>query len=73
MKARPSLELLGKLDKKGFSIEHYARQDKPLFELLEGEGERETVTPLFSIPEILAGVKEVGRRGLSIKRFKGPR
>src|SRR5664280_256823 len=65
------VELLGKLDKKGFSIEHYAGQDKPLFELIEGEGERETVKPLFSIPEILAGVKEVGKRGLSIKRFKG--
>jgi len=65
------VELLGKLDKKGFSIEHYAGQDEPLFELREGEGDRETVKPLFSIPEILAGVKEVGRRGLSIKRFKG--
>jgi DNA gyrase subunit B len=65
------VELLSKLDKKGFSIEHYAGQDKPLFELIEGEGERETVKPLFSIPEILAGVKEVGKRGLSIKRFKG--
>jgi DNA gyrase subunit B len=64
-------ELLARLDKKGFSIEHYAGQDKPLFELIEGEGDRATVTPLFSIPEILAGVKEVGRRGLSIKRFKG--
>ena len=65
------VELLGKLAKKGFSVEHYAGQDQPLFELLEGEGERETVKPLFSIPEILAAVKEVGRRGLQIKRFKG--
>ena len=63
--------MLGKLAKKGFSIEHYAAQDKPLFELVEGEGERETVKPLFSIPEILSSVKEVGRRGLQIKRFKG--
>jgi DNA gyrase subunit B len=64
-------ELLQKLARKGFSVEHYAAQDHPLFELLEGEGERETVRPLFSIPDILASVKEVGRRGLSIKRFKG--
>jgi DNA gyrase subunit B len=64
-------ELLARLDKKGFSVEHYAAQDQPLFELHEGEGERETVKPLFSIPEILAAVKEVGRRGLQIKRFKG--
>ena len=64
-------ELLAKLAKKGFSVEHYAAQDKPLFELIEGEGERETVKPLFSIPEILSAVREVGKHGLQIKRFKG--
>jgi DNA gyrase subunit B len=64
-------ELLEKLAQKGLSIEHYSAQDKPLFELIEGEGERQQVRPLFAIPEILAGIKEVGRRGLQIKRFKG--
>ena len=64
-------ELLGRLHKKGLSVEHYAAQDKPLFELVEGEGEKQVVTPLFSIAEILYGIKEVGRRGLEIKRFKG--
>jgi len=64
-------ELLAKLAKKGFSIEHYSGQDEPLFEVIEGEGDKETVKPLFSIPDILAAVKEVGRRGLQIKRFKG--
>ena len=70
-KARPSSNCWASSTRKGLSIEHYAGQDQPMFELLEGEGERETVKPLFSIPEILAGVKEVGRRGLPIKRFKG--
>ena len=64
-------ELLEKLAKKGLSIEHYSAQDKPLFELLEGEGEKQQVKPLFSIPEILSSIKEIGRRGLQIKRFKG--
>jgi len=64
-------DLLTKLAKKGLSVDHYSAQDNPLFELIEGEGDKEQVKPLFSIPEILAGVKEVGRRGLSIKRFKG--
>jgi len=64
-------ELLAKLAKKGLSVEHYSAQDKPLFEIIEGEGDKEQVKPLFSIPEILGSVKEVGRRGLSIKRFKG--
>jgi DNA gyrase subunit B len=64
-------ELLEKLAKKGFSVEHYSAQDKPLFELLEGEGEKQTVRPLFSIPEILSSIKDVGRKGLQVKRFKG--
>jgi DNA gyrase subunit B len=64
-------ELLRRLAGKGLNVEHYAAQDKPLFELIEGEGERQVVKPLFSIPEILAGVKEIGKRGIQIKRFKG--
>jgi len=64
-------ELLEKLAHKGLKVEHYSAQDQPLFELLEGEGDKQQVKPLFSIPEILSGIKEVGRRGLQIKRFKG--
>jgi len=64
-------ELLAKLARKGLNVEHYAAQDKPLFELIEGEGDQQTVKPLFSIGEILSSIKEIGRRGLEIKRFKG--
>jgi len=71
LESKAITDLLGKLAKKGFSVEHYAGQDKPLFEIHEGEGERAVVKPLFSIPEILTAVKETGRRGLSIQRFKG--
>jgi len=53
------------------NVEHYSAQDHPLFELVEGQGERATVKPLFSIAEILAGVKESGKRGMTIGRFKG--
>jgi len=65
------MDLLRDLEKKGLNVEHYSAQDKPLFELIEGEGERATFKPLFSIAEILAGVKEAGKRGIQIKRFKG--
>ena len=64
-------DLLGKLAKKGLAVDHYAAQDQPLFELIEGEGERMTVSPLFSIPEVLNGVKEVGKKGIQLTRFKG--
>jgi len=64
-------ELLGKLSQKGLAVDHYSAQDKPLFELIEGEGERQTVTPVFSIPEVLNGVKAVGKKGIQMTRFKG--
>ena len=64
-------ELLRKLSRKGLSVEHYSAQDKPLFEMIEGEGLKAVSRKLFSIPEILEAIKEVGRRGIQIKRFKG--
>ena len=64
-------DLLGKISKKGLVVDHYAAQDSPLFEFTEGEGERASVTPLFSIPEILSAVKTVGKKGIQMYRFKG--
>jgi DNA gyrase subunit B len=59
------------LEKRGMTIDHYSASDQPIFELIEGEGDRTTITPLLSIPKILETVKEIGRRGVQIKRFKG--
>jgi len=65
------MDLMGQLAKKGLNVAHYTAQDQPLYELIEGEGERAVVKPLFSIAEILAGVMDAGKRGIQIKRFKG--
>lgn len=84
------------LARKGFDIDHYAAQEEPLFELVEGaaevvavEGEAsaepvgkgekaksktktvEKRTPVNSIPQILGMVKDLGKRGLTIQRYKG--
>jgi DNA gyrase subunit B len=59
------------LAKKGLAMDHYSAQDKPLFELIEGEGDKPEKTPIFSIAEILTSVKNVGKRGVQITRFKG--
>jgi DNA gyrase subunit B len=64
-------DLLNKLEKKGLSIDQYRATGKPLFELLEGEGDNQKKRPISSIPEILESVKEVGKRGVQITRFKG--
>jgi DNA gyrase subunit B len=76
------------LEKKGFNLEHYAAQEEPLFELVEGSGSsaeaeaageakkgkakpEEKRTPIHSIPAILEQIKELGKRGLVIQRYKG--
>ena len=59
------------LGKKGMEMDHYSAQDKPLFELVEGEGDKPIKTPIFSISEILTSVKNVGKKGVQITRFKG--
>ena len=64
-------KIMGELARKGLKVDHYAASDRPIFELIEGEGEKATSHPLFAIPEILQKILEIGRRGVQIKRFKG--
>jgi DNA gyrase subunit B len=71
--ARPIQNVLLELEGLGFSIEHFSAQHHPLFQLFEGDPEKKD-TPrhdIFSVPEIHRRVVEIGRRGLTIKRFKG--
>lgn len=64
-------EAITALEKKGLAMEHFSAQDEPLFHVIEGEGEKAPRTPIFSIMQILNTVKEIGRRGVQITRFKG--
>jgi DNA gyrase subunit B len=64
-------KLLVELGRKGLKIEHYANSDQPIFSLIEGDGEKALTHPLFSIPEILSKVIEIGRKGMTVQRFKG--
>ena len=64
-------KIIAELARKGLKVDHYAASDRPIFELIEGEGDKSTSHPLFSIPEILQKILEIGRRGVQIKRFKG--
>jgi DNA gyrase subunit B len=64
-------KLIAELARKGLKVDHYAASDRPIFELIEGDGEKAVSHPLFSIPEILQKILEIGRRGVQIKRFKG--
>ncbi len=64
-------KLIDELAKKGLKVEHYSSSDTPIFELIEGEGDKAVTKPIFAVPEILESVLEIGKRGLQIQRFKG--
>ncbi len=66
--ARGIGKILAQLGEKGLALDHFSAQDKPLYEVIENDGRQH---PLFSVPEILERVLEIGRRGLEIYRFKG--
>jgi DNA gyrase subunit B len=64
-------KLIAEIAKKGLQIEHFADSDHPIFELIEGDGDKALTHSLFSVPEIHSKVIEIGKKGLSIQRFKG--
>jgi DNA gyrase subunit B len=64
-------KIIAELARKGLKVGHYAASDQPIFELIEGDGDKAISHSLFSIPEILQKILEIGRRGVQIKRFKG--
>jgi len=69
--AIPMRKIFVQLDELGLHIDHFSSQDKPLFEVIEGEGAKAVSHPVFSVPGILETVLEIGKRGMEIKRFKG--
>jgi len=64
-------KLIAELARKGLKVEHFSDSDHPIFELIEGEGDKAVVHAVFSVPEILSKVLEIGKKGMQIQRFKG--
>ncbi len=64
-------KLLVRLGELGLDVRRFASQDQPLFQIVEGEGDHAKVHPVFSVPEILSKIMEIGKRGMEIQRFKG--
>ncbi len=62
---------LGRLEELGIPGTMLISKDAPLFELVEGDGEKERTTPLYSVMDILESVVTIGKRGVEITRFKG--
>jgi DNA gyrase subunit B len=69
--AGPMRRLFVQLGELGLHLDHFSSQDKPLFEVIEGEGSKAVTHPIFSVPGILDTVLGIGKRGIEIQRFKG--
>jgi DNA gyrase subunit B len=66
--AEPLSKLASSIDEQGLSIaEQFARSEVPLFNLIEATEK----LPIHSLPELLNAVRELGRKGLTIQRYKG--
>ena len=63
--------IFSRLNECGIETDKFWDDDTPLFELIEGEGDKQKTHPVFSIPEVLVRVLEIASRGVQIKRFKG--
>ncbi|MDF1753128.1 MAG: DNA topoisomerase (ATP-hydrolyzing) subunit B [Verrucomicrobiales bacterium] len=69
--SKPIAKILERLRELGLNIEQFSSEDTPLFEVIEGAGENAKHIPVFSVPEILHTVTEIGKRGMQLQRFKG--
>ncbi len=64
-------KIFARLNECGIDTAKFSDDDTPLFELVEGDGEKQKTHPVFSLPEVLVRVLEIASRGVQIKRFKG--
>ncbi len=69
--AKSLSKLLAGLQDVGLDIKHFSSKDEPLFEIIEGEGDKMEQHPVFSVPEIFTTVIDIGKRGIDIQRYKG--
>ena len=59
--------LVSSLEKKGFAVEHYETSEEPLCHLVTDKEK----FPVYSLPELLDIVRNMGGKGLDVQRYKG--
>lgn len=64
-------KLLGRLNELGIQTDTFYDDDTPLYEMVEKDGDEESVTPIFNLFEVFEKTLEIGKKGMRIQRFKG--
>jgi DNA gyrase subunit B len=61
-------KVIAAIEKKGFTLEQFTPHEKPLFVIKDSD---DVETPVTSLPNLLEIIREFGRKGLTIQRYKG--
>ena len=66
-------KLLKELAKIGMDIKQFSSSEKSRYHLIENkdDGKKENIIELNSIIELIDNIRKIGKRGLSIQRYKG--
>lgn len=66
-------KLLRQLSDAGMDVHQFSKSEEARYQLIENKGDekKENITPLHSIIELIENIRTIGRRGLSIQRYKG--
>ncbi|MBH55032.1 MAG: DNA topoisomerase (ATP-hydrolyzing) subunit B [Opitutaceae bacterium] len=66
-------KLLRQISDAGLKINQFTATDTPRYKLIEnmGDEKKEKAIELYSILELMENIRQLGRRGLSIQRYKG--
>jgi len=65
-------KILQELTKIGISVKQFSPSDEPRYRLVDNAGQKnEQVVEIYSILELVEQIRTLGRKGLSIQRYKG--
>lgn len=66
-------KLLREISDAGLRVNRFSPTEEPRYKLIEnmGDEKKENVVELFSILELMENIRGLGRRGLTIQRYKG--
>lgn len=66
-------KLLCELADAGMDIKQFSKSEAPRYQVIENKGDekKENIIELYSIIELIENIRAIGRRGLSIQRYKG--
>jgi DNA gyrase subunit B len=66
-------KLIREVADEGMDITQFSKSEEPRYQVIENKGDekKENIIELHSIIELIENVRAIGRRGLSIQRYKG--